>query len=118
MVSLPQCHQMIDGVAVQQQIVSDDTAVTAPPDRFRTHQRQALASPKMDDFIEHRRKFVSQRIIGVVVKALHAPHRVDVFIDLRLLLPPSAQGWAVPVADLYLRKIVGQPIDVKDRVGA
>ena len=42
-----------------------------------------------------------ERIVSVVVEALHPPQRIEVFVHARLLCPPATQGRHMPVTDLY-----------------
>jgi len=99
-IGMPDRHQMIDRMTVKQQVVCDNSAMASPPDGFRAHQCETLTMSKMDEFSERGGKFITQSVIGVVVETLHAPHRVKIFIDTRLLSPPPAQGRAMPVANL------------------
>ena len=115
---MPRRHQMIHGMIVHQQVVGDDTAMASPPDRFRTHQRQASVAAKLDQLIKGGGEFITQRVVGVVVKTPHPPHGVGGFVDTRLLRSPPTQGRAVAIADLYIREIVRQAVDVEHGIGA
>jgi hypothetical protein len=52
MFDLPRPHQVIDRVAVQEQIVGDDPTMASPPDRLRPHQCQATRLAEAQQFLE------------------------------------------------------------------
>src|SRR5690606_30706047 len=56
--------------------------------------------------------------IGIVMEALNAPQSIEALIDVRLLPPTTAESRAVPVADLDLREVVWQAIDVENGICA
>jgi len=91
---------MIDGIAIQQEMVGDNTAVAPPPDCLRAHQGQATIPAKALQSAECRGEFIAQGIVGIVVKALHPPERVDLLVDAWLPWPPTAQNGPVTIADL------------------
>ena len=62
MIGMPDRHQVIDRMAVKQQVVRDDPAMASPPDRLRAHQRETPISSKMDQFIERGGKFVTEGV--------------------------------------------------------
>lgn len=115
-IDMPGRHQMIDGVTVQKQIVSDDSAMTPPPNRFRAHQGKSLVLTKTNELIERRAKLIAQGIVGVVVEALNPPHRIELFINAGLFRPSTAQRGTMPISDLNLFKVSRQPIDVEEGI--
>src|SRR5690606_38118788 len=58
-ISISDRPQMIDGITVQQQIVSNDPPVAAPPYGLRTHQYQPLAFADFYQFLERRSEGVA-----------------------------------------------------------
>lgn len=109
---------MIDGVAVQQEMVGDDAPVASPPDGFRAHQGQASVGAEGDNLIERGGECLAQGVIGIILETLHPPHGIEVGIDTGLLRPAPAQRGIMPVSDLNLCEIGRQSIDVEDRVAS
>ena len=66
-------HQMVDGMAGQQEMVDDDAAMTSPPDRFRAHQRQAVISAKAFQLLERVVDVAAKGLAGLVEKLRPPP---------------------------------------------
>lgn len=109
---------MVDGMLIEEKIIGDDAAVASPPDRFRTHQREALVAAKSHQFFESGGKFTTQCVVGIVVKTLHTPQRVDAFVDARLLRSPPTQGGPVAITDLHASQVFRQPVDIIGGIGS
>src|SRR5690606_1167668 len=109
---------MLNFVAIQQEIVRDDTTVATPPHRFRTHQRQTALGSRFDQLCKGGGEFIPQRIIGIVVEALYTPAGIQVRVDASLLRATAAKGWGMEIADLQFLEARRQGVDIEDRVGA
>jgi len=62
-------HTLSDG----QEIVGDDAAVAAPPNRFRAHDRASLSTAPLSQARETHSKRLCQGIIRIVAKTAHPP---------------------------------------------
>ena len=70
-------HQVEDLFAPVDEMVRNDPAVTAPPDRFRAHDRATLAPARLDEGIESAPEGLGECMVGVIVEALVGPEGVE-----------------------------------------
>jgi hypothetical protein len=80
-------HQVHDVVPCRQEVVSDDPAMAAPPERFGTHQGQALYFSELLEITQRRLEFVPEGIVSVIVKGPYAPEGIHRFVHLRKTRP-------------------------------
>ena len=86
--------------AVGQQVVSDDTPMASPPYRLRTHDRTALVAAKLAKPGEPCTKLTTHCIVGVIVKALILPKRIDARRHIAIPTPQAAERRNVLIPDL------------------
>lgn len=69
------CHgeNVADGHVIKQKIIGDDPPVTAPPENFRTHQRNRCRVSQCNQLFKTAMKILSLSLISVIMKTLHSP---------------------------------------------
>ena len=111
-------HDVPHRLVGRDQPVGHDAAVTAPPERLRAHDGDALL---LTFFAQLGQPFTvrrMQRVIGIVVKALVVPEAVDLWRHVAAASTAPAQCGQVLVVDAEGRQRVGQRGLVELRVGA
>lgn len=100
-------------MAVEQQPIGNDPAMTSPPDGLCAHYRQGLPLGERDKLCKSGLEVGAERVISVVVKAAHSPESVQAFIDIRLFRATSPECSQVPIADLVLGQPLREPVVVE-----
>ena len=68
---------MENAFARANEIIGDDPPVTAPPNRFRTHDDRALLVPQVAERDQTVVELLGQCVVGVVPKARVFPEQVE-----------------------------------------
>src|SRR5690606_12985784 len=74
-------HDVPDILAPGQQVVGDDAAVAAPPNRFGAHDGAAPLVSDGYQLVQPLAKLIAHCIVGVVVKAVVLPETIGFACD-------------------------------------
>jgi hypothetical protein len=105
-------------LAGREEVVGDDPSVTAPPHGFRAHDS---ATPRVSELAQIREpitKMIAQGVVGIVVKTVVFPERVEPARHLARAAAQASERRDVLISDFERLKRLGQGVTVKLRIGA
>jgi beta-lactamase class C len=104
-------------LACRDQIVRDDPAVTAPPHRFRAHDRAGLRVTELAQPAQPGAERLAHGVVRIMVKAGVLPERIGLRRHVAAVSTQAPERGDVRIADAGLRQCLGQDIAVVLRVG-
>jgi hypothetical protein len=104
-------------LAGRDEVVGDDPSVTAPPNSFRAHDSAAPRVPELAQMQEPITKMIAQGVVGIVVKTVVVPERVELGRHFARAAAQSPERRDVLIADFERLKRLGQRVTVILRIG-
>ena len=116
--SPPWPDNMENRFTLSQEVVCDNSSMTSPPYGLSAHNGTALRVTEIKELREAVAKTFTHRVVGIVVKAVVLPKRIDACWHIAILAAQTAKCRNMPMSNSERFECLRQRLVVILRVGA